>query len=419
MVIGTIFLYCQVLPIYCQIGLIESKKMGKFYPYKLAKLIHYDFDPVKRWYVEFSAWDVKEGKLKRRRLSEFNNLPDLEQRKIFAENLVLSINELLEKGSFFDEEFSERQKLADALMQNKSAYSLRDALTLALELKQPTVSKRTHYCYSSDMNKFFEYAKVVGCLFDNVLMFEDSMAVGFGDYLSRVDGLRNKSINLRVGSMKSLFQVLVERKIVRENPFKAVKNRKVVLTSKNVAYTDKEIKKIKRYLLANNPNLWDFCQFVFYTFMRPEEIKRLKVKSINLSKRQIYINAEDSKVKKEGFVEITDGLMAVIKGMDIDWKDQERYVFYSPSNGPYKKASTNHFANMYRVVMDELGFDENHTIYSWKHTGNVKAYLAGIGLYAIMAQNRHSTLETTKNYLKSLGLLQNREFSDKFNKVKI
>ena len=414
-----IFVQCQVFPFWCQTLLMEQKGKQRFYPYKEARLVHYEYSAQNDWYIDFSAWDLKTGTLKRRRIKEFNKIKDLKQRRIYAENLVAEINQMLMSGACFDEEKAKKEKKIQSITTSRNFYTIEEALEFALEAKRPDLSIRSYSGYKSDVKKFKDYLKEVSSPKDNVLAIDDAEALRFADYMSRVEGLRNKSVNCRIGTMKSLFETLVERKIVPSNPFRGIKKRKVVISARNIAYSDGEIEKIKAYLTKNNPELWYFCNFVFYAFLRPEEIRRLKVKNVDRKKGKIYIGAQDSKVKREGYVEIPSGLMKVLDQMKLDWNDKDRYIFTSPDNGPYKMSNRNYHARFYREVMKELNLDENHTIYSWKHTGNVKAYLAGIGLYSIMAQNRHSSLETTKNYLKSLGLLDNREFSEKFSGIEL
>lgn len=69
-------------------------------------------------------------------------------------------------------------------------------------------------------------------------------------------------------------------------------------------------------------------------------------------------------------------------------------------------------------IIRAAGLDGNkYTLYGWKHTGNVDAYLAGIDIYDIMRQNRHHSLEETMRYLNSLGLRPNVNFKKKGPKL--
>ena len=43
-------------------------------------------------------------------------------------------------------------------------------------------------------------------------------------------------------------------------------------------------------------------------------------------------------------------------------------------------------------------------LYFWKHTGAVNAYLSGVGIKQLQRLLRHSSVQITDIYLKSLGL---------------
>ena len=73
----------------------------------------------------------------------------------------------------------------------------------------------------------------------------------------------------------------------------------------------------------------------------------------------------------------------------------------------------------YRQVLNSLNFDDHFTLYSWKHTGNVTAYKNGIDIYAIMKQNGHTSIDTTMKYLKTLGLIIDIDFTNKFDKISL
>ena len=58
----------------------------------------------------------------------------------------------------------------------------------------------------------------------------------------------------------------------------------------------------------------------------------------------------------------------------------------------------------FRKLIKELNLGSDYTLYSWKHSGVVAAYNAGIDIKTIQNQCRHHSLEQTDIYLKSLGL---------------
>jgi len=58
----------------------------------------------------------------------------------------------------------------------------------------------------------------------------------------------------------------------------------------------------------------------------------------------------------------------------------------------------------FRKLVKELNLGKDYTLYSWKHSGVVAAYNAGVDIKTIQGQCRHQGLEQTDIYLKSLGL---------------
>jgi integrase len=58
----------------------------------------------------------------------------------------------------------------------------------------------------------------------------------------------------------------------------------------------------------------------------------------------------------------------------------------------------------FRKLTRDLNLSKDYTLYSWKHSGVVAAYKAGIDIKTIQSQCRHQSLEQTDIYLKSLGL---------------
>ena len=50
--------------------------------------------------------------------------------------------------------------------------------------------------------------------------------------------------------------------------------------------------------------------------------------------------------------------------------------------------------------------DLEYDLYSWKHTGNISAYLAGADLMYLRDQNGHHSVSQTEKYLKDLGMIR-------------
>jgi len=84
------------------------------------------------------------------------------------------------------------------------------------------------------------------------------------------------------------------------------------------------------------------------------------------------------------------------------------YIFPGSIKG--KSYGQGYMTRKHKIFLERFGFDDRHTLFSWKHTGVVMAYKAGVYFKNIQLQCRHHSIEMTENYLKSLGLYNNEAF---------
>ena len=85
-----------------------------------------------------------------------------------------------------------------------------------------------------------------------------------------------------------------------------------------------------------------------------------------------------------------------------EFNSEGEYLFQSRNKE--KPVSKNVMGSRYRNLTKDLKLGKDFTLYSWKHSGVVAAYNAGIDIKTIQSQCRHHSLEQTDIYLKSLGL---------------
>ncbi len=99
--------------------------------------------------------------------------------------------------------------------------------------------------------------------------------------------------------------------------------------------------------------------------------------------------------------------------MNLDKFSPNDYLFGSGLKTCSTKYSRNSVTRIHKEALTACKISKEFTMYSWKHTGVISAYKAGIDLFSIMRQLRHHSLTQTQIYLKSLGLQPNIEFGSK------
>jgi site-specific recombinase XerD len=280
-------------------------------------------------------------------------------------------------------------------------YTLSDAVSYSLEIKKPSLRPASYPSYKSTSKLFQKWASDCRLNDMDVVYFDKLRAVYFDDYLTVECGYAAKTVNGHVSYLKSLFQVLVEREIILNNPFKNLKKHKEGESRKNMAFNEEQMDGIKKIVEEKDPSLWLFIQFIYYCYLRPNEVRQLKHSYFQLDKYQIFIPGYISKNGKDGYVTIPESFRSVL-ARSKEFNSGNEYLFMGRYNK--KSLSKNVMGSRFRNLTRDFNLSKDYTLYSWKHSGVVAAYRAGIEIKTIQNQCRHQNLKQTDIYLKSLGL---------------
>ena len=198
---------------------------------------------------------------------------------------------------------------------------------------------------------------------------------------------------------------MLQRDIIPQNPCQGIKKQRVRQT-KSVAFSPEHAKLLAQVCKERDAELYIFCMCVFYTFIRPIELRRLKVGQVDLENQKIYIDGTQSKNKKSEYVVIPDILKNIFLETKFLERDKNEFLFSDYQNLHY---SRNKYSEAFSKICKALGMPKNYSLYCWKHTGVVAYYNAGAKIKFIQMQCRHSSLDETNRYLKDLGLFENEE----------
>lgn len=245
-----------------------------------------------------------------------------------------------------------------------------DAIDYALDIKSNVMAANSYSRYLSRINEFKSYLKQNGFKERFIGSVDRKVINAFLNTVLDRTSPRNRN-NTRT-SLLGIFQVLEDNEIIQHNFISKIKPLKATPT-RNKSFTDKELKKINRYLDDNNRNLKLFIQFVSYNFLRPIEVVRLRVKDIDLQSQSLTVQAKNQKIKKKIIPDILIDQIPSISDSDPD------DLLFTQYNGPGKWDATeeNRRSNMgkqFAVVKNELRFGKEYGIYSFRHTYTGKLY---------------------------------------------
>lgn len=144
-----------------------------------------------------------------------------------------------------------------------------------------------------------------------------------------------------------------------------------------------------------------FVRFLYYCFIRPRELRALRVGDILLEEGEIRVPGQASKNSKTQFVVIPDAFRPWLDCL-YDRPPGE-YLFPSDTDKS-KPLGKNTMYRRHQKILAALGFGEGYMLYSWKHTGAVMAAKAGISIKELQLQLRHHSLDETDKYLRQMGV---------------
>lgn len=172
-----------------------------------------------------------------------------------------------------------------------------------------------------------------------------------------------------------------------------------------------QIERLKKNLLEQDPELWLFCQFIYFCFIRPGELRQLKVGDILFDEWKICLPSHVSKNKTQQYVTIPVAFRPSLERLKE--RSPQEYLF--PSNMDVTKPQgANAMLSRFRKILNEMGFGQEYKLYSWKHTGAVACVRAGVGVKQLQIQLRHHSLEEVDRYLRQLGVWDLEGLEEKF-----
>lgn len=390
----------------------------KGYTYRLARLVDFDGDLSRPWYILFYAWDIGKKKLTRKRvLADQLNSPSEKVRRKIAREAIAEINKKLRDGGYL--ETYKENKTTSAF--NFHGYKLMDAFTYVEEYKRTiqkksrSTSKEINYTRNTLAN-YITHEK----LNPNLLLRDVTPALinRYGIYLRTIANVSNKTYNDRMGNIHTVFETL--RKLdhtlwPQRNP--AARIEKLQTTTKtHAAYSKEQLQKFVDLIGPKDAQLLLFIRFIYYTLARPKELRFIKVGHIQPDLNRVLLAGEHAKTDVEKFVGMSAAFKEIINASGILNYPPDYYVFTHAGTPGTKGVGLNYFYKRFRIYLAALGFKKlaNYTLYSFKHTGAVQLYLATKDAALVQQQCRHTTLQQTTTYLRDLGLFVDFEALQKW-----
>jgi integrase len=375
------------------------------------------------WYVKYSYRNPKTGKLKQfREKKGINQIENVKDRLRAIKNLRTALERFLQEG------YSPFKPIeTDVDLINKKTYTAKEALTLAIAEKMKVWSNISQTNNVTRLNVFIRFLEKNKLYHKNINEITKRTIIVFLNDLGKTKGqpVNATTRNSYRKNLSSVFNQMVADDIIPYNFIESIPN----ITEnpqKNTPFSKKEVQQIKAYLLENDPYLYLFIKFVMYGFLRPVEVCRIQVKSINLDRNTISVQSK-TETSVANVVYITSQLKETILTMDLQKLDPEFYLFTvdgSPGawNVPDKRKRT-YFGNRFLKVKRALNFSKEYGIYSFRHTAAIDLFTTyqKQGLTDLEAKHkmlpitRHKSVDSLNKYLRDIGASLPKDYSEDYS----
>jgi integrase len=390
----------------------------------------------KRWYVYFSYrhpetnllvrqanihWGANKFTFKENRLKYLNRI----RIKIHS-GLQLGFNPYLDNQPLYDSntmdpsndeviKVAEKPQVVLAVENKNPTIPISKAFEIGLEQKKAVMSHSSYIKFRSRINKFLNDLSFIFKLETDGIesITKKDVMLFLNDTLIRTSP-RNRN-NTRT-DISSLFQVLEDNDIIKENFVKKIKVLKAI-PERNKTYTLDQQLSLFKHLRENDSILLLFVKFISYNFLRPIEVCRLKVKDIDLEQKKLYVRAKNKAVKTKIIPEILlkDLKLANLKGERLLFTPEALGGLWDANEGSRR----DHFTKRFKKVKDQFGFGKDHGLYSFRHTFITKLYQEFTKTMTpsetkgkLMLITGHTTMKALEAYLRDLDAVMPDDYSE-------
>ena len=346
----------------------------------------------KNWYVDFFAYDPVSDGMKRKKYMLDRTRNRTERRKM-ATLLITNLTQRLIQGwNPFVRNDSTRHltPFADVMK------GYRDYVA-ALELKG-TLKHKTAYDYLSRVGSLECYIREchVGIRF--IYQFDRSFIVDYLDYLILDKDVSATTRNNHRTWLSTLCSWLVERKYLDRNPCEDIHMLREQ-EKKRDALTAAALARMREYLYTNNRYFLLACMMEYYTFIRPDELRHIRIGNVSISDREVTVPADVSKNHRERRVGLNRRVLQMMVELKVFDAPSHYYLFGEDLRPGPVMTYLNRFRYEWKKMRTALHWPDSYQFYSLKDSG-IRDLANAEGVVVARDQAGHSDVAVTNRYLK-------------------
>lgn len=378
---------------------MKRVNLSEIIKYKPAQL----HKTAKSWYIEYAVYNPVTQKLQVKRI-KLNRIKNKGERKIYADELMKELNAKLLSGwnPFIENyqtkgysKFSEVKEHYYRLLERKEA--------------DGSLKKNTMLDYKRNINVFERWLlSESGNIIIQELSSEILLKFLETKYLS--NQINKRTYNKYIGILSTFATFMVEHSYIKNNFVSVIKRQKVSQIEKVHKLMPASVyNKIFKYL-ENDKHFLLACYFVYYMYIRPNELYQMQVSWIHAGSSLVIVPASVAKNRRSRKITLPDKVKDLLNELKILKQAKDCYVFSDDFLPGTNLRNRYIFTHHWNILCKKLDI-KNYTFYSLKHTGIHNA-LKSISPVDVKEQAGHHSISMTNEYLPTSLTTANEGFKN-------
>lgn len=383
----------------------------------------------KQWYIEYGVRNPQTDKMDYFRIYQGLTDPDPEKRRVAAEQIINEYSLKLKNG-WTPLGVAEKYIYQDQLVyteiarvygqQRASNQTVRFYASEWITTISAKVCEETIKTYKGKLRHFCNWLEFKGQGDNDVSAITNEMIIDFFDYLIDDEKLSGNSISKYKQILTSLFDLMIRRKKIKDNPVRDVRACNRINDHAPRPILQQDLIVFGEAIKPADPQLWLAICFEYYCFMRPgKEVRLLKVGDIDFARGVVRVIIEHSKTLVPKNITIPFVFLKDLRETyNLHNYPKNWYVFGKNGQPGTEHLGKNNLRFRFNKFRKALNMPTEYKFYSPKHTGNSRADdTPQISTRDRQIQNGHSSIKTTEIYTRNKFGTVNRAIQQHFPSI--
>lgn len=352
-------------------------------------------------YVEFYAFDPTLGELRRKRI-KLGRVKGKLNRRRYAAELIKAINSKLLQGwnPWIDDNTEELDTFESGLERYEQF--------LEKMMRDGVYRKETYAGYRSYLKMTRQFIKERYPL-TYMYQFNRQFCSAMLDWVFVELGNGAQTRNNYLNFLRVLSGFFVDKGLQKSRATDGISpiSKRLYQKERKVIPAD-VVGKISEWCRTHDPHFALACALLYYCFIRPVEMTRLKIGDFHVTESTITIPAESSKNKRTQTITVPNEVMRLAIELGVLSKPVEYFLFSEKLRPGKVEIDPKIFRDHWEKVRKALDLRREWKFYSLKDTGITEMCDKNLTTIEIRDQARHTSLAVTDLYTRKRDVKANQ-----------